>query len=110
MKLSLVDKIIIVKSLLPETGSIEGIKLILSIKNKLNLTSDELAAVNLNTPSVGMLQLNNVTEEMQQRNTEYKLSSEEWSFLKTLANNCSLNGWVTEFSLDTIEMLINYTE
>ena len=110
MKLSTTDKIIITKSLIPESGTIEDVKLMISIKNKLLITNEELAIAKISIPSANMLQLNNITAEMQERNIEYDLTASEIEFLKRHATNCSLNGWVTEFSLDTIEMLINYTE
>ena len=42
MKLSVIDRIIVIKSLLPETGTIEQIKLILSIKKKIGFSNQEL--------------------------------------------------------------------
>ena len=108
MKLSTIDRIIITKSLLPETGSIDDIKKKISIKNKIGFTEEEYEKFNITIPSVNMLQIDHITDDMLVRNLEYEISIDELTFLKKLAKLYSDNGWVMESSLDTIEMLLNY--
>ena len=40
---------------------------------------------------------------------EYSITSEEATLLKRYASVQDQNGWVTESSLDTIEMLLDYS-
>ena len=108
MKLSVIDRIIIIQSLLPEKGTIEQIKLTLSIKNKIGFLSEELEAFRIFEPYKGMLEIPDVTTEMLERNKEYDLTAQEIEILGVFAQSCNNNGWVTASSLDTIEMLINY--
>lgn len=110
MKLSIVDRIIISNSLLPETGTIEQIKLNISIKNKIKLTEEESSMLSISIPSAGMLQINNVTDEMKNRAIDYELTEQEIKLLNEAALRQDVNGWVTPSSLDTIEMLINATQ
>lgn len=108
MKLSVVDKVIIMQSLLPETGTIEAIKTIISIRKKLELSPAEMEAISISKPYNNIVQINGVTEEMIVRETDYPLTDGEILFLKTVSKNCSDNGWVTVASLDTVEMILNY--
>lgn len=109
MKLSIIDRIIILKSILPETGSISDLKLMLSIKNKIQFTEEEYSKFKISTPSYGIIQIDEVTEDMQARVMEYSITSEEATLLKRYASIQDQNGWVTESSLDTIEMLLDYS-
>ena len=109
MKLSVIDRIIIVKSLLPETGTIEQVKLIVSIKSKIGFSDEEINSFNIFEPYKGVLEMPNVTLEMKERSSEFDITIQELELLKMLANNCNLNGWVTTSSLDTIEYILNYT-
>lgn len=106
MKLSSIDTIIILNSLLPVTGSVDQIKLIISIKTKLNNSNKAISIVR---DQQNMLVINDITEDMYIRDTNYIITLDELNLLKVLANNCNRNGWVTENSLDTIEYIINYT-
>lgn len=108
MKLSVIDRIIVIKSLLPETGTIEQIKLILSIKKKIGFSNQELNEFRIFEPYKGVLEIPDVTTEMLERSSEYDLTVQENELLKYFAQSCNNNGWVTASSLDTIEMLINY--
>ena len=108
MKLSVIDRLIITQSLLPATGTIEQIKLILSIKSKVGFSVEELEVFRIFEPYKGMLEIPDVTTEMLERNSEYDLAVQENELLKFFAQSCNNNGWVTASSLDTIEMLINY--
>lgn len=109
MKLSIIDRIIIIKSLLPETGTIEKIKLIISLKNKVGFSQDELQSFNIFEPYKGILEIPNVTLEMTERSIDFDITMQEAQLLKDLANNSNNNGWVTESSLDTVEYILNYT-
>lgn len=108
MKLSIIDRIVIIKSLLPESGTIDKLKLIISLKNKVGFTNEELDAFQIFEPYKGMLELPNVTPEMYNRDVEYDITLQEIELLKELANGLNLNGWVTISSLDTIEYILNY--
>lgn len=108
MKLSIIDRIIIIKSLLPEIGTIEQIKLILSIKKKIGFSNEELESYKIFEPYKGMLEIPEVTSNMLERSYDYDLLFDEIRLLKIFAESANGNGWVTASSLDTIEMLINY--
>lgn len=109
MKLSIIDRIIIIKSVLPESGTIKDLKLIKSIKSKIEFTNEEYSKFKIFVPSVGVIQIDEVTEDMQARVMEYSITSEEATLLKRYASIQDQNGWVTESSLDTIEMLLDYS-
>lgn len=109
MKLSIIDRVIIVKSLLPATGTIEQVKLIASIRQKLDFTEQQYQEFKIFEPYKGVLEIPNVTSNMVERILEYNLSIQEFEFLKLAAQNCNNNGWVTESSLNTVEYLLNYT-
>lgn len=108
MKLSIVDRIVILKALLPETGNRECIKLIRSIKTKLGFSSEELESFNIFEPYKGMLEVPIVTSAMLDRNNDYDLISEEIDQLRLFAQAYDNNGWVTDSSLETIDMLIDF--
>ena len=99
MKLSLVDRVIIINSILPTTGTIEQIRTILSIKSKIKIT----------VPYNNIVQIDNITDTMLLRDTVYNFSVAEIELLKLFSNSINSNGWVTESSLSTVEYLINYT-
>lgn len=107
MKLSIIDRIIIEQSILPATGTIDKVKKIISIKNKIKFTEEEQSSFNISIPSAGMIQINNVTEDMKIRNIDYDFTEDEIKLLSECASIQNVNGWVTPSSLDTIEMLIN---
>lgn len=109
MKLSIIDRIIILKSILPETGTITDLKLMKSIKSKISFTDEEYSKFKISVPSYGIIQIDEVTEDMQTRVMEYSITSEEATLLKRYASVQDQNGWVTESSLDTIEMLLDYS-
>lgn len=109
MKLSIIDRIIILKSVLPESGTIADLKLMRSIRSKINFTNEEYSEFKISVPSYGVIQIDEVTEDMQSRVMEYSITSEEATLLKRYANIQDQNGWVTESSLDTIEMLLDYS-
>lgn len=109
MELSIVDRIIIVKSLLPETGTIEQIKLIIALKNKLGFSESEMNELAISNPSRGILEISNVIPEMNERNSSYNITIEELNLMKQFANAFNINGWITETSLNTIEYILNYT-
>lgn len=110
MYLSLIDRIIIENSLLPETGTIEQVKLNISIKNKIKLTEEESSKLSISVPSAGMLQINNITDDMKSRTIDYEFTEQEIKLLSESALRQDINGWVTPSSLDTIEMLISATQ
>lgn len=109
MKLSVVDRVIIAQSLLPETGTIEAIKTIISIRKKLEFGPVEMESLSISKPYNNIVQINNVTPAMVVREQDYPFTDGEILFLKNMARNCSENGWVTVASLDTIEMILNYS-
>lgn len=109
MKLSLVDRVIIINSILPNTGTIEQIRTILSIKNKIKLTEQENASLKITVPYNNIIQIDNITDTMLLRDTVYSFSVAEIELLKLFSNSINSNGWVTESSLSTVEYLINYT-
>lgn len=109
MKLSLVDRVIILNSILPSTGTIEQIKTIVLIKSKIKLTEQENESLEITVPYSNVIQIDNITEDMKFRNYIYNLSVAEIELLKTFSKSVNSNGWVTESSLDTIEYIINYT-
>lgn len=108
MKLSVIDRIIITQSLLPETGTIEAIKLIISLKSKLEINGEEMSILKISKPYNNIIEIADVTEDMIVREIDFLLTEGEIIFLKNLSTNCSNNGWVTISSLETIEMLLNY--
>lgn len=108
MKLSVLDRVIIAQSLLPETGTIEAIKTIISIRKKLEFNPAEMETLSISKPYNNIVQINDVTPEMIVRDADYPLTDSEILFLKTVSKNCSDNGWVTVASLDPIEMILNY--
>lgn len=110
MKLSIVDRIIIEQSILPPTGTIDRVKKTISIKNKIKFTEEEQSSFNISIPSAGMIQINNVTEDMKTRDIDYDFTEDEIKLLSECASIQDMNGWVTPSSLDTIEMLINATQ
>lgn len=107
MKLSVIDRLIITQSLLPESGTTSVIKLIISIRRKLGFSQEELDAFEITKPYNNILQINNVTDEMLLREIDYPLTSDEIALLNQLAVNNNANGWVTVSSLDIIEMLMD---
>lgn len=109
MKLSIIDRIIIVRSLLPETGNLEQIKLMISIKQKIGFTSDEMDSFGIFEPYKGILEIPNATLEMTERTVDFDITIQELQLLKIFAENCNVNGWITESSLSTIEYILNYT-
>lgn len=108
MKLSVIDRLIITQSLLPETGTIEAIKLIIALKNKLVFSQEELLNFKISKPYNNIIEIADVTDDMIVREINFPLTEGEIIFLKNLSTNCSNNGWVTISSLETIEMLLNY--
>lgn len=109
MKLSLIDRVIILKSILPQSGTMEQIKNMISIKSKIALTNLETSSLKILEPYNNMIEIENITEEMLIRSTDYKFELIELEDLKKYCSNMNSNGWVTESSLDTIEYIINYT-
>ena len=109
MKLSLVDRVIIINSILPTTGTIEQIRTILSIKSKIKLTEQENASLKITVPYNNIVQIDNTTDTMLLRDMVYNFSVAEIELLKLFSNSINSNGWVTESSLSTVEYLINYT-
>lgn len=109
MRLSIVDRIIILNSILPETGTIKALKIIKSIRNKIDFSTEEYNSFKLTVPYRGMIQIDEVTEDMKKRDTYYNFTDEEIKTLSDCASIQDQNGWVTESSLDTIEMLLDYS-
>lgn len=109
MKLSIIDRIIIIKSILPDAGTIKDLKLIRSIKNKIGFTNEEYNKFKISIPSAGMMQIDEVTQDMQKRDTYYNFSDDEIEIMVRYAESQDVNGWVTESSIDTIEMLLDYS-
>lgn len=109
MKLSIIDRIIILKSILPVSGTIKDLKLIKSIKSKIEFTNDEYSKFKISIPSAGMMQIDEVTSDMQKRDTYYNFTDDEIEIMVRYAVSQDTNGWVTESSLDTIEMLLDYS-
>lgn len=109
MRLSLIDRVIIINSILPTTGTIDQVRSIISIKNKLVLTEEENNSLMISVPSNNIIQIDNVTENMRLRDENYNLTLEEIELLKIFSQSVNSNGWVTESSLDTIEYIINYS-
>lgn len=109
MKLSVIDRIIITKSLLPATGTIEQIKTILSLKTKIGFSKEELDTFLIDEPYKGILEINNITTEMANRTDEFGITIQELDLLKIFAESLNVNGWVTESSLDTVEYILKYT-
>lgn len=110
MKLSIVDRIIIEQSVLPPTGTINDIKKIISIKDKIKFTEEEQSSFNISIPSAGMIQINNVTEDMKARSIDYDFTEDEIKLLSECASIQDISGWVTPSSLETIDMLIQATK
>lgn len=108
MRLSIIDRIIIIKSLLPETGTLEQIKTIVSIKNKLKLLPTELNDLNINYDYKDLITIDNISDFCYVRDESYNLTLSEISLIKMFAQLSNENGRVTESSLDTIEYLVNY--
>ncbi|WP_270633845.1 hypothetical protein [Parabacteroides goldsteinii] len=107
MELSVLDRVIITKALLPETGTIEQIKLVISLKNKIGFSREELQSLRITSPAKGVIELPHLTEDMKNRVIQYFITPEELELLKLFANAFNQNGWVTPTSLDTIEYLLN---
>ena len=107
MKLSILDRVIIINSLLPASGTVETIKLIISIKEKIALSIDELSKCKVTSSASNMLTFEEITTEMVTRDKEYTFTDKELEFLKLVTSNYSGNGWVTETSLSTVEYLLN---
>lgn len=109
MELNLLDRIIILNSLLPETGTIDEIKLMISIKNKLQLTEEEMQLAKINHDSYNIMTVDFDDKSILLNYMNYDLTLEELSLLSNLADNVNKNGYVTVSSLNTVEKLINYT-
>lgn len=107
MKLSILDRVIIINSLLPASGTIETIKLIISIKNKIALSIEEIAKCKITNSASNMLKFEEITDELVTRDKDYEFTEKEVEFLKKVTANYSGNGWVTETSLFTVEYILN---
>lgn len=109
MDLSILDRMIIIKSILPESGTIDEIKLIISIKNKIKLTEEEWDSIKISKTYGNIVEISNITDDLIKRDSYYNLIEEEIIFLKKLTSNYNANGWVTETSLSTVEYILNYS-
>lgn len=108
MKLSILDRIIIMESILPETGTIEQIRLKASIKNKIKLSEEESKTVKPIRNQYNFVTIEGLSSNETIRSIDFSFTLEELELLKVFANSVNDNGWVTESSLDTIEYIINY--
>ena len=108
MKFSLIDRVIILESILPLTGTIEQIKIVSSIKTKIKLSEEEDTSLHIIKPYSNIVQIDNITSNMLERNTDYLLSEDELNLLKMFTKSVDENGWVTESSLSTVEYILNY--
>lgn len=109
MKLSDIDRLIILYALLPQTGTVEQIKLIRSLKNKLQFSEEDLKSYDIRINDRNIISISNIGSSNSNRDISYDISLDEIEFLKLLATGNDANGWVTESSINTIEYLINYT-
>ena len=92
MNLSIVDRLIIVNSMLPETGTIQDIKVILSLKNKIGFTQTEMDQFSIFKPYNNIVEINNITSEMSIRSTNYDLTEDEINMLKRVCEMANTNG------------------
>lgn len=109
MRLSIIDRIIILKSVLPESGTISDLKLIRSVKDKIKFEEEEYSKFKISVPSANVIQIDEVTDDMKVRDGYYSFTAEEVELLKRYARMQDEYGHVTEDSLDTVEMLIEYS-
>lgn len=109
MNLSILDRIIILNSILPPTGTIEQIKTIRSIKSKLNISETDKSKFNVRFDYANMISVDINDQSILIKDQSFDLTNDELTLIKLFAEATDRNGWITESSLDTIEMLINYT-
>lgn len=110
MQLSIIDRIIILNSILPQTGTIEQLKTIRSIKSKINISAEDQSKFNIRFDYANMISVDINDPAILIKDMSFEFSSDELALIKLFSQALDNNGHVTESSLDTVEMLINYTE
>lgn len=111
MKLNLKDKVLILKSLLPDFDNKRGIELSSSIKNKLEFTSDEANLVEVKDFEDGHFNLiyKNGFEISGLIEKDYDLSKEEIEYLQQKVKFLDENYKFTSFTYDTYVKILNTT-
>ena len=105
MKLSVVDRIIIILGLLPPNGSIEDMLKNKSIKEKIKLTKEEEGmGIVLDSDNNNNIMLKYISDKAK-THVDIEFSNEEREYLKNCANRINKTRGVTETNLDTILML-----
>lgn len=106
MKLSVVDRIIIILGLLPPNGSIEDMLKNKSIKEKIKLTKEEEGmGIVLDSDNNNNIMLKYISDKVKTHYVDIEFSNEEREYLKNCANRINKTRGVTETNLDTILML-----
>ena len=106
MKLSVVDRIIIILGLLPQNVSIEDMLKNKSIKEKIKLTKEEEGmGIVLDTDNNNNIMLKYISDKAKTHYVDIEFSNEEREYLKNCANRINKTRGVTETNLDTILML-----
>lgn len=105
MKLSVVDRIIIILGLLPPNGSIEDMLKNKSIKEKIKLTKEEGMGIVLDSDNNNNIMLKYISDKAKTHYVDIEFSNEEREYLKNCANRINKIRGVTETNLDTILML-----
>ena len=104
MKLSVVDRIIIILGLLPPNGSIEDMLKNKSIKEKIKLEEEGMGIV-LDSDNNNNIMLKYISDKAKTHYVDIEFSNEEREYLKNCANRINKTRGVTETNLDTILML-----
>ena len=106
MKLSVVDRIIIILGLLPPNGSIEDMLKNKSIKEKIKLTKEEEGmGIVLDSANNNNIMLKYISDKAKTHYVDIEFSNEEREYLKNCANRINKTRGVTVTTLDTILML-----
>lgn len=105
MKLSIVDRVILLHGFFPSSGTVEEMEVIHSITRKLTICADEQAGLRLEQNRDGTTQVEVTDLRCYERDKDFDLTAEEQAFLEFCADRIDEQRGVTAFSLATIKYL-----
>lgn len=107
MKLTLKDRVLILKTVLPDYDSRKGITLKKSIVGKIFLSSEEAAEVVMTQTGHGQYDVSFRSADAITAVKDFDITDEELAYLKDKVNYLDADGRFSEFVLDTYNKIMD---
>lgn len=110
MKLTLKDRVLILKTVLPDYDSRQGIILKKSIVSKINLSTKEAGEVVMAQTGHGQYDVSFRSAEAITDVKDFDITAEELEYLKAKVDYLDADGQFSEFVLDTYNKILDEPE